>query len=115
ADRVMGEYPIQPVHPLIVVGLGATPGLGIRHREEEAHIQVDAWDGTPNEGGSPARANLVARTAFAVMIERLHGAYTYSMASGVVAEPRPTIGIQYLPDATTFRPRYLFEMAVSAH
>jgi hypothetical protein len=102
--RVAGELPENPPADLIVVSRvgGVTPEP---RWLDVASIQVDARGSTKKDAGDTARA---AEKSLMEMVGTQPG-------GGVVTRVWSAIGLQWLPDDETGTPRYVFQVAVTAH
>lgn len=79
----------------------------VRDHLDEQIVQLSAW------GGTKAEANLLVRTAWAVLL----AAPDSDHARGVVTHVRTVAPPRWLPDdsLTPVRPRYVTDMGVFAH
>lgn len=106
-DRIGTELPDEVFYPYLVVS--RVPSLqAVRRHLDAAEIQVDAWAETK------AEANDLARTAHAALLD-MSGTLDDGLGGGVVTGVDETVGIGWLPDPSTDRPRYLFQMTVYMH
>lgn len=112
-NRVYGQVPASPTFPLLTLHrFGGAPS--VKDRLDVAMVQVDAWAETKEEArylAAQARDSL----------GRLEGQrVSVTMAGsvevgGFVTNVSDLIGLTWLPDPDTNRPRYLFQVAISLH
>lgn len=105
-SRVSTELPAAPTFPCLTVGL-VTGDEIVRTHFDSSLVQVTAW------GESKTSANLLIRTARAVMLD----APDADHARGVVTAVRTLVGPRWFPDGTVTppQPRYLCDLAVYCH
>lgn len=117
--RVYTAVPRDPVFPLVVVRrLGGTPV--IEQYLDVGRIQVDAWaeklTGEPGSGfsllgGGKAEAHDLALDAQLAC----HGMRLSVFDGAVVTAVEDELGLSWIPDPKTERPRYSFTVAVFVH
>lgn len=103
--RVYSSVPNDPEFPLAIVQrIGGTPAE--RHRWDRANIQIDIWGTNKSEARDEADS---ARLA-------IHGAEgtTEATMGGFISGVEDALGLQFLPDPTTHRDRYIFAVLVTA-
>jgi hypothetical protein len=102
--QVSTELPASPVFPLLRVSrIGGTPA--VPRRLDAAHLQIEAWATTK------ATARNVAATAHAALWAAGNATNNGAVITGV----DDTLGLSWLPDPVTGRPRYIFGVAVYIH
>lgn len=109
--RVSTELPSTPTFPLLTVTLFGGIEKLPRHLHD-SYVQLLAWGRSSDQGGK-ADADLLIRTAQAVMLE----ADTVAHSRGVVTYVRTVQDPRWFPDdaVTPSRPRYLCEVSVTVH
>lgn len=106
SGRAYGAIPAEPAWPLIrVTRVGGSPV--VPRRLDRARIQVEAFGNDKADARDAADA---ARLA-------LMGAEATSFPdlNAYVTAVDDDLGLQWLPDSDTKRPRYLFVLGVTAH
>lgn len=109
--RSYSSIPKSPTFPLLVVSrLGGTPA--VRQALDAPRIQVDVWGETTTK---KAEVFDYARTAARWLAELED--QSIEIAGGEIVQVtavRPELGLQWLPDPATGRPRYIFASRVYA-
>lgn len=99
--RVVSELPASPTYPILrLFRLGGIPPIA--YRLDEANIQLEAWADTKS-----AATNL-ARVARAALVDLR----SHVTAYGVVSDVRDTLGLQWLPDPVTNKPRVVWSQSL---
>lgn len=103
-DRIHTELPAKPVYPLGL--LSRIPGSApvVRKHLDVARIQGEGW------GNTKVEARLTAAMLQAALHE-LPGLRDL----GTVTAVEDSLGLGWLPDPVTEKPRYVFEVLVYAH
>lgn len=108
--RVYSSIPREPTYPLAIVKrIGGTPAE--RHHLDAGRIQVEVW------GGSKSEIHDITQLA-RVAIHEAEGT-TFAVDGGapvdaVVTGVEDDLGLQWIPDPTTGRDRYIFGVIVYA-
>ncbi len=108
SGRVYSAVPVTPTWPLATVKrLGGTPTE--RHRIDSARIQIDVF----SDIGDKATARDEADAA-RIAAHELEGTTSSSLNAAITAVD-DELGLTWLPDPDTGRPRYVFAVTVTAH
>lgn len=109
-DGRIGSKKDAPYPRLVIGRVSGSPGPIPAHLDS-ARLQVEAWTDLPADGGSKPAAALLARTTIAALYEMVNVTHD----EGVVTDVEVAMGPQWLPDPTTSRPRYVFDVIVRVH
>jgi hypothetical protein len=112
-DRVGPVLPPDAVFPFLTVSQATDEVVGWG-TVAAAVLDIQAWGNvpTPNDSGKEA-VSILARTARASLWDR--GWVGVQAVGGVVSGVSERVGIQWLPDPETNRPRYIFQIVLHAH
>ncbi len=107
-DRVSADIPPDAEYPRVQVTL-ADMEISDHGYFAGAVLDIGAW------ADSKEDANDVIRTVHAALWEDQEDGFVGQREEGVVSGVMERVGIQWLPDPETNRPRYIMQMVVYVH